>query len=229
MPPKIYATAEERRLANVEKARRYREKHPERVRERSRIAMAKKRAEDPEAANAVMRAWNAANRKKINQNAIEAYYKLKERRAVDPELDAHLREITRANSGRWRKKHPEKQAAASKQYAMTHKDTINSTRRARNTKHPEKIAAQNAKRRALVQGAPINDFTAEQWTIMKEVYHHRCAYCGKKSQRLTQDHITPLSKGGSHTLSNIVPACRSCNGRKGAGEVLIPIQPLLLA
>ncbi len=26
---------------------------------------------------------------------------------------------------------------------------------------------------------------------------------------LTQDHITPLSEGGNHTLSNIVPACLS--------------------
>ena len=42
------------------------------------------------------------------------------------------------------------------------------------------------------------------------------------------DHLTPLSKGGSHTVSNIVPACRPCNSRKGVKEVLRPVQPLLI-
>lgn len=60
-------------------------------------------------------------------------------------------------------------------------------------------------------------------------HQYRCVYCGKRAKgKLTQDHIPPLSKGGSHTASNIVPACCSCNSRKAAGAVLIPVQPLLL-
>ena len=47
-------------------------------------------------------------------------------------------------------------------------------------------------------------------------------------QRLEMDHITPLSKGGDHTASNIVPCCRSCNAKKGTGPVLKPVQPMLL-
>jgi 5-methylcytosine-specific restriction endonuclease McrA len=30
----------------------------------------------------------------------------------------------------------------------------------------------------------------------------------------------PLSRGGSHTASNIVPACRSCNSSKGARSLM---------
>ena len=30
------------------------------------------------------------------------------------------------------------------------------------------------------------------------------------------DHMIPLSKGGGHTIYNIVPACRSCNRKKNA-------------
>jgi 5-methylcytosine-specific restriction endonuclease McrA len=75
----------------------------------------------------------------------------------------------------------------------------------------------------------MNDFTEAEWQAMKAHYNHRCAYCGKRQKRLTQDHITPLSKGGSHTATNIVPACRSCNARKGTRPPLRPVQPLLFA
>jgi hypothetical protein len=94
--------------------------------------------------------------------------------------------------------------------------------------HPEKRIAANATRRARKLGAPVNDFTAAQWRAMKAHYGYRCVYCGKKQQRLTQDHITPFSKGGSHTASNIVPACRSCNSKKGIKAPLRPVQPLLI-
>ena len=96
--------------------------------------------------------------------------------------------------------------------------------------HPDVDRHQQQKRRARKHNAPVNDFTPAQWRDMQEHYDHRCAYCGKRAKgHLTQDHITPLSKGGSHTLSNIVPACRSCNSKKHDGPPLVPVQPLLLA
>lgn len=94
--------------------------------------------------------------------------------------------------------------------------------------HPGYMSAFAQKRRAQRLGAPRNNLTRAQWQAIKEHYGHRCVYCGKKSQRLTMDHITPLSRGGSHTVSNIVPACQSCNSKKHAGPPLTPIQPLLL-
>jgi 5-methylcytosine-specific restriction endonuclease McrA len=93
---------------------------------------------------------------------------------------------------------------------------------------PDKLNAKSQRQRARRVNAPVNDLTAKQWVAMKEAYQHRCVSCGKKQQRLTQDHLMPLSKGGAHTYSNIVPACRSCNSKKGAGAVLKPVQPLLL-
>ena len=94
--------------------------------------------------------------------------------------------------------------------------------------HPEKRVAIEQRRRARKRSAPRNDLTAAQWRAIKEHYNHSCVYCGRKMQRLTIDHIVPLSKGGSHTLQNVVPACQSCNSRKNSGPVLKPVQPLLL-
>lgn len=95
--------------------------------------------------------------------------------------------------------------------------------------NPEAVRANRRKRRAREAAVAINDFTAAQWIAMQIAYDHRCSYCNKRCKgKLSQDHVTPLSKGGNHTLSNIVPACKSCNSRKHAGPVLSPVQPLLL-
>ena len=42
-----------------------------------------------------------------------------------------------------------------------------------------------------------------------------CAYCGGRSGRMTIDHVIPLCQGGSNGPHNLVPACGSCNSRKG--------------
>jgi 5-methylcytosine-specific restriction endonuclease McrA len=42
---------------------------------------------------------------------------------------------------------------------------------------------------------------------------HRCAYCTDRGD--TVDHIVPRSRGGEHVWSNVVAACRRCNGHKG--------------
>jgi hypothetical protein len=47
----------------------------------------------------------------------------------------------------------------------------------------------------------------------------RCLYCGEASQSI--DHIQPLSRGGLSVTENCVPACLSCNGKKGDSEVFL--------
>lgn len=45
---------------------------------------------------------------------------------------------------------------------------------------------------------------------------HTCAYCGSEfhSSQLTNDHIIPRSRGGAHSWTNCVTACKRCNNRK---------------
>lgn len=95
--------------------------------------------------------------------------------------------------------------------------------------HPEEVAVYRHRRRARLQGNGANDLTGAQWKEILAVHRHRCAYCGTKPKkgRMTMDHITPLSRGGEHTAANVIPACRSCNGKKHVHGPLIPVQPLL--
>lgn len=60
--------------------------------------------------------------------------------------------------------------------------------------------------------------TYGEWETLKAQYNYTCPMCLKKEPdvRLTQDHIIPVSKGGSNNIENIQPLCRSCNSSKGA-------------
>jgi 5-methylcytosine-specific restriction endonuclease McrA len=79
-----------------------------------------------------------------------------------------------------------------------------------------------AVREARLCNAPTN-YTWEKWMEKCSFYGFRCVYCnieltmqrGQKNT-LTCDHFKPLSKGGTHFISNLLPACKSCNGRKWA-------------
>lgn len=45
----------------------------------------------------------------------------------------------------------------------------------------------------------------------------RCVWCRKAAaagQRLTLDHFTPRSEGGSNAANNLLTACRCCNSRR---------------
>jgi len=57
-------------------------------------------------------------------------------------------------------------------------------------------------------------FTYEQWKFACKYFNHKCAYCCEKAWILTEDHLTPVSKGGPRTALNIIPACTSCNCSK---------------
>ena len=46
--------------------------------------------------------------------------------------------------------------------------------------------------------------------------HGECHYCKKRfpPSALTMDHIVPVSRGGTSTRGNVVPACGNCNKTK---------------
>lgn len=61
------------------------------------------------------------------------------------------------------------------------------------------------------------DHSFGEWETLKAQYDWICPSCQSSEPdiKLTEDHIIPLSKGGSHNIENIQPLCMNCNLRKG--------------
>jgi len=71
-----------------------------------------------------------------------------------------------------------------------------------------------AKRRAQKKQSISGSVTPKTIKNMFERFGHACVYCGS-TERLTMDHLIPLSRGGTNVESNLVSACYSCNCSKG--------------
>ncbi len=63
-----------------------------------------------------------------------------------------------------------------------------------------------------------HDLTESEWLAL-QVAWGGCAYCGGAGVALQRDCVLAISRGGRYTLSNVVPACRSCNASKCNDEV----------
>lgn len=72
------------------------------------------------------------------------------------------------------------------------------------------------RRKALLKGNVLTQVKPSAIRSRYAEFDNCCAYCGKqhKAMDLQIEHFVPISKGGTHVLSNIVPACKPCNRSK---------------
>jgi 5-methylcytosine-specific restriction endonuclease McrA len=112
---------------------------------------------------------------------------------------------------RWRERHPNQHQLARDAYDAAHPQSAAARRTRYRLAHPE-IRRVIAQRRRSRMAGTAGTFTLREWLQIKRFYLDRCAYCGSSGD--LEDHVIPLARGGTNHISNIVPACGSCNRAK---------------
>jgi 5-methylcytosine-specific restriction endonuclease McrA len=76
------------------------------------------------------------------------------------------------------------------------------------------------KRRAQKLSSEDGSITSKSLEALKEAQNFECIYCRmpldfSKTRNVHLDHVIPLSKGGTHSITNVVWSCATCNLKKG--------------
>lgn len=164
---------------------------------------AERRLADPEfreRENARAREW--ANENRAYRDEYEAEW-----RANNPD---QMR-LRRAADYR---KHRDKRLSAGEQWRKENRERLNELVREWRKANPDRRAAIQRRRRARKLGAPTDDHSRAD---VLERWGHTCWLCDQPlPEKWHEDHVVPLSLGGSDLLENCRPACPPCNLRKGA-------------
>lgn len=201
--------------------------HP-RQREHHRELVRKWRKAHPRKFRATQRAWRKTNPEKVRQ--MQKRWYSKHGRDWYRRHRAKRREQAKHQYRKERKLKLEQQRARRRRYYWRNRDRINEKRRRRWARNPGLFRAREKQRyrkrrvERIVQQRNIQarragakgQITPDQWRRLLKRHNFRCFYCGIKltTANRTLDHKIPLSRGGTNTIRNVVPACRPCNNRK---------------
>lgn len=175
-----------------EKVKDYHEENREKVLEQGRIYYQNHKEEK--------RQYAEENKEKIEE--YQAKY-----------MEEHKEEICEQRR-KYREKNKEIIKIKKKEYYEENKEQILAQKKEYLFNNPHIEVNKYAKRAAAIGDAVI---TKEEWLLVMGSNGWRCIYCDTsltKSNR-SIDHVVPLSLGGPHHVSNLVPSCISCNSSKG--------------
>lgn len=87
--------------------------------------------------------------------------------------------------------------------------------------YPEVVARYQEKRRVLMADNADGSITSKAARLILSEFK-ACPYCGCTLNRGDKviDHMDPISKGGAHSVKNVVVCCTKCNLSKGAKDFL---------
>ena len=103
-------------------------------------------------------------------------------------------------------------------YYLTHRELCLATSARNQSRYKERRYLWWRLRYQSMRALPV--ITKNMWASVLRRYKNRCVWCGKDDVDLTIDHLIPIFRGGDNSFGNIVPACRSCNSKKGIKSVV---------
>ena len=108
-------------------------------------------------------------------------------------------------------KRSEKGRLAARRYREENAEKVAATNRAWKKVNPQSKANSRVQRRAQA----IDKIQPGDLVRLMNRQRGLCYYCGEKLVTKHLEHVVPLSRGGRHTIGNVVYACARCNLSKG--------------
>jgi len=172
-----------RKCRNIAISRRYREKHPERIKSYSK-----------------------------------GYHNINKKQEKEYRQKPEVKERMNISAKKWRKIHPERAKEIGRNYYWRNPEKqIQESKDHRNTpegreKYRHYARRYYAKRKRSLYGYPVQDKPKLSYKDKIEIRKRdkKCVYCGS-TEKLTEDHIIPVKKGGLDIKENVVIACSKCN------------------
>lgn len=142
------------------------------------------------------RKWAENNPEKVLASKSKYYESNKDR----------VRQISRD----WKRANPEKVSKSSSIYFQNNKEKIYEYKKNWDKNNPEKLSQYRSNYRARKYENGVFEVTDK---FLRKLKSSPCVNCGSMD-RIEEDHIIPVSRGGRHSEGNLQPMCRSCNASK---------------
>jgi 5-methylcytosine-specific restriction endonuclease McrA len=183
-----------------ERDRKYRQAHPEKLREKRHR-------------------WYEANAGRISERSRRDYKANREQyRNRQRDYYRHHSAIISEKSRKWSKDNPERKHRYDRDWQRANPDKVRIINRKWRQANPDKIRIKQGRRRTRLIGLP-NTFTNDDWARALEYFHGVCAYCQQPpnlfdvNRVLHVDHFIPLADPSCPGTipTNMIPACQKCN------------------
>lgn len=167
--------------------------------------------------NAQNTAYRISNRDKCIESSRK--YKEKNREKIRKSAEKYRKENREACLERiktWQRRNAHYLIEYRRKYYEENKEKIREKQKEYEANNREKKVIREQRRIARKKSLP-QTFTDVEWAECLRFFDNKCCYCGMGGE-MQQEHFIPVSKGGGYEVTNILPACPSCNASKNNKE-----------
>lgn len=102
------------------------------------------------------------------------------------------------------------------EYYRTNRESVREQQHGYRLDNPEVCRAAAARRRQREEVGMTTEDKSDSVEWRKSIRNNPCFYCGEFAEVMHDDHMNPLSRGGTDHWWNLVRACAHCNLSKNA-------------